>query len=506
MNKVMRYKAVMSAAILVMSVSAGHSQSALEEQRAGLSLDLDRLTAVKSSGLDDLAEKYGLRTSDLESYIPAITPEPGLADALQLQAPKWYGKDSRQANMTFTTFMLYKIHGNYKGPVSRILEDSAQRGEILELVNRQVQHMYGAFTTHPEFADSPGIPSKDYKLTLLGAEEVPGQGYAKISYSYEDTVVFAKSLFGGAGPARISFVLPKDPVTIYSKGLEKDFWRISPKNLCTDEHYNSEGDFWYFWNPRKSGCPLTDEDLVTVQSDLRMMEVTRDTYPEYDRLYGDNGGGDVLRVTYLVGVDESFEKGDAGQRNFEDSFGKLRANGFEVTADEPRHKRLSLPAAGKRTVIDMYLVDAGSGEFVERAVQGMKSSDIFLYDGHSGLGGYLNPERLWPGAGRGSALPKDKYQIFFFHGCSTYAYYNNDFFKLKRSSSDPKGTKNLDILTTGIGAAFSTGAKVDVTFLTAVATGQRPSWQAILDRITAAEGWNTALTHINGDEDNPRTP
>ncbi len=30
--------------------------------------------------------------------------------------------------------------------------------------------MYGAFTTHPGFADNPGIPSGDYKVTLQGAQ------------------------------------------------------------------------------------------------------------------------------------------------------------------------------------------------------------------------------------------------------------------------------------------------------------------------------------------------
>ena len=74
------------------------------------------------------------------------------------------------------------------------------------------------------------------------------------------------------------------------------------------------------------------------------------------------------------------------------------------------------------------------------------------------------------------------------------------------ATADPKGTKNLDIITTGIGAAFDVGAAVDVSFIKSVATGARPSWQTIINRIRAAEGEMSALTHVNGDEDNPGTP
>ena len=174
--------------------------------------------------------------------------------------------------------------------------------------------------------------------------------------------------------------------------------------------------------------------------------------------------------------------------------------------DEPRRKRLTLRAGTRRTSIEMILSDPNSADFAQEAVRGMKTADIFLYDGHSGLGGYLSPERLAEDTGRPLELPKSKYQIFVFQGCSTYAYYNSAYFNLKKGSGDPKGTKNLDIVTTGIGAAFDVGAKVDVAFLTSVTTGARPSWQTIIDRVHAAEGENTALTHVNGDEDNPRTP
>ena len=455
------------------------------------------------AGFNDLA----VTASDLKSLAAAqtFTLPTGISESFSAldQAPsRWYGADSRQARMQFTAYILYKVPARYTGPVSRILSDPEQRQNISELVDLQLKHMYGAFTTHPDFVDNPGIPSGNYKVNLLAAEKVPDTAYARISYSYDDIVVFSKGMFLG-GTTRIQFVLPRNPVTIYKKGFPASG---SGRNRCTDYHYNSEDDFWYFWNPYQDGCPISGDDLVTVQSELTPMAMTRNTYPEYAKLYGENGSGNALKVTYLVGVDSSFQNGDLGRKTFQDAFAGLKAAGFRATVDESRRKRLTFSFGAKRVSVEMQLMDPNSAEFARETVRGLKTADIFFYDGHSGLGGYLNPERLADDTGGPLILPKNKYQIFVFQGCSTYAYYNTAFFKLKRSDSDPRGTKNLDIVTTGIGAKFAVGAKVDVAFLTSVTMGAKPSWQTILDRVRAAEGESSALSHINGDEDNPRTP
>ncbi len=458
-------------------------------------------SASFSAGFGDLAVSAGALSG--RTFVPPAASALALPGAAQKGGDRWYGADSRQARLRFGTYMLYRVPGSYTGAVSRILEDRRQREKIEELVHLQLQHMYGAFTMHPGFTENPGIPSGDFKLRLLEAQKVPNEDYAWISYSYDDIAVFASGLFSGGGPQKIRFALPVDPSTIYSSGFPHPGAR---KNLCTDEHYNSEGDFWYFWNPYQEGCPITEDELILVETDLEPLPMTRGTYPEYDRLYGDNGNGPELKVTYLVGIDESFHSGDLGRRTFRDAFEGLRAAGFEVSADESRRKALYFRRGSSRTVIDMRLMDPDSAEFASAAAEAMRGSDIFLYDGHSGLGGYLDPERLAADSGAPLALPKDKYQIFVFQGCSTYAYYNGSYFRLKRGAGDPKGTKNLDIITTGIGAAFDVGAKADTAFLTSVTMGNRPSWQTIINRIHAAEGDMTALTHVNGDEDNPSAP
>lgn len=457
--------------------------------------------SVSAAEFKDLAVKAS-EVREAASALPDVAPEMSELFLAAESGSKWYGADSRQARMQFTSYMYYRVPDKYTGPVSRILDNDYLRGKISELVDLQLQHMYGAFTMHPGFVDNPGIPSGDYKVELLSAEKVPNEPYAKITYSYDDIVVFSSKIFRG-GTARISFALPKDPVTVYSKGFPSANSRV---NRCTDSHYNSEGDFWYFWNPYQDGCPLTGADLVGVTTDLRQMNMTRNTYPDYAKLYGENGNGDVLQVSYLVGVDENFQAGDLGKTTFNDAFKLLQAAGFRATVNEARRKQLVFNAGPKKTHIQMLLLDPNSTDFAVEAVKAMQKSDIFLYDGHSGLGGYLDPERLVADAGRPLALPRGKYQIFIFQGCSTYAYYNSAFFSLKKAQGDPKGTKNLDIVTTGIGAAFEVGAKVDASLLTSLTMGQRPSWQTVMDRVRAAEGDNSALSHVNGDEDNPRNP
>ena len=154
----------------------------------------------------------------------------------------------------------------------------------------------------------------------------------------------------------------------------------------------------------------------------------------------------------------------------------------------------------------MKLVDPGTQEFVADAAAAMENDDVFIYDGHSGLGGYLNLKRLQQSLGRPLKLDVNKSQIFFFNGCSTFAYYNHDYCELKKTSADPKGIKNLDIVSTAIGASFDIGARHDVILIAGIADGSRPSWKLLIDRMYRVDREQTALTHVNGDEDNPTAP
>src|SRR4029078_6802195 len=80
--------------------------------------------------------------------------------------------------------------------------------------------------------------------------------------------------------------------------------------------------------------------------------------------------------------------------------------------------------------------------------RGIKTSDVFIYNGHSYIGyGPLDPSRF-----SASDFPSS-YQILFIDGCVSYNYYEKDYFPLKDG-----GTKNLELITNGLEApAYHSG-------------------------------------------------
>jgi hypothetical protein len=273
-------------------------------------------------------------------------------------------------------------------------------------------------------------------------------------------------------------------------------------SLCTDLHYNSEGDFWYFWNPDKPGCTLKKSDVIIVKADLEPIKSTKRTFPYYDNMYGDNGNGNKFEVTYLVGIDENFRKGDLGRGTFNEAIGLLKKAGFKVVKSEStnRHRTFVKSKNGVDFSVNMHLTDPNTKDFVKRAKDGLENSDVFIYDGHSGLGGYLFFDRFEEELGTPLNLDKNKKQIYYFNGCSTFSYYNAAYFAAKG------GNESLDVITTSIGALFSIGARHDVKVIEHLTSGQRPTWQKIMDDVFNMSPEETALTHVNGDEDNPTQP
>ncbi len=132
----------------------------------------------------------------------------------------------------------------------------------------------------------------------------------------------------------------------------------------------------------------------------------------------------------------------------------------------------------------------------------LTKNDIVIYDGHSGLGGFWAADNFFKQTGFN--MPVDKYQVLFFNGCSTFAYYNHDYFHLKSTDNDPSGRRNLDVLTNGIGAEFTIGAGTDSLLIKKLTDGSFGSWVDIVGAIYAVEPNASALTQVNGDELSPR--
>ena len=292
--------------------------------------------------------------------------------------------------------------------------------------------------------------------------------------------------------------MPRDPATIYEKSRGSN-----GRNPCTDEHYNTEEDFWYFWNPGNEGCRIPKSELQEVTAKLFPKANTKKTYPDYEKILGDNQNGRLVKVVFLIGIDENFRRGDLGFKAYKDVSELLVKQGFKMAKSGSRKNFLTLKRDRYDVEIDMRLVDPDEPEFLDLAAEGLESADIFIYDGHSGLGRYLNLPRFKEHLGRPLKLPLKKSQIFYFNGCSTFPYYNADYFALKRTAGDLAGSHYLDIITTSVGATFDVGARHDSAFLGGLLLGKYPTWQKILDDIYEVDPAESTLSHVNGDEDNP---
>lgn len=411
---------------------------------------------------------------------------------------KFYGADNQSGDMQFEAYIDVTVPKGISTK-EQLFKDPA-RAQVLAMINKQIQHLYGTFSLHEEFVDNPGIIEGKGTTILLDAKfDAPKQS-ARVTYSYKDRVVFKKKIMRGNDP-KITFLMPRDPQTIYTRSLDARGF-----NPCTDQHYNSEGDFWYFWNPTQEGCSIPDGELQKVTAKLTPKANTKKTYPDYARILGDNGNGRLVKVMFLVGIDENFRRGDLGKKAYEDVRGMLVKNGFKLAKSGPVKSFLTLKKDNYDVEINLQLMDPDSPEFLTTAAEGLESGDIFIYDGHSGLGSYLNLPRFEQHLGRRLKLPLEKSQIFYFNGCSTFPYYNADYFGLKKTPQDPVGSRNLDIITTSVGATFDVGAGHDNAFLTGVLTGNFPTWQKIMDDIYAVDKAESTLSHVNGDEDNPTSP
>eukprot|EP00051_Salpingoeca_urceolata_P016590 m.221691 g.221691 ORF g.221691 m.221691 type:complete len:519 (+) comp18723_c0_seq1:189-1745(+) len=420
---------------------------------------------------------------------------------------QFFGPDSTQAFIAFESYVYMERPEHLEGDHSP-KELLSERWELIvkAVVTRQLEHMFGAFLNFPEFKDAQGAPSMGGKINLLDAKNMGKMPtHVKVSYSYKDQVVFHHDTLGIRQDKTIKFWLPADPKTIYAKGLvEQADGQVF--NFCTDMEYNAKIDFWYFWNPFLPGCPLDmDEDLTTIKAKLTSVPQTKKTYPEYDMLLGDNGNGKTLLITWVIGMDEFLVQGDLGYDNFDLAHRLLVLEQFEVTLDTEFFKIYKRSYPQFDIVVELSFEDQFTKQFTERVVDSMRRADLFIYDGHSGLGGHLDVRRMEEELGRPIVLDKTKYQIFFLNGCATFSYYNAAFTELKKDKDrNLSGKKYLDLVGTAVGAILNNGAFRDWSLIVNLIYRQK-TWQKALKDVTGVDiAADTALVHINNDEDNPK--
>ena len=418
---------------------------------------------------------------------------------------KYFGAKSTEALLTFEGSI--EVITARALSVAQLNGDTPKALEIQRAVDHQLQFLIGHFQSESFVVNFnyPGVLGDKYKFKFMKAE--PKQGETQVlHYRFQGKSVFHTKVFQHSSNVTLPLRLPANPETFYQLGV------VNGVNRCTDGHYNSEDDLFYFWDPDKKGCPLKNnaKDVLRIEGKLERLANTLSTYPEYDRLYSLPD----LRISVFLGYIDDEPKtsrtNDDGYRTYKELAHDLARKHFHLV-EEKNFKTINYLSTFEKSfrnqlgieqkvIITLLLSDSSSESrdrtFVTAFSEALKNSQLVAYDGHSGLGGNLDFERFTM-----EKLPSF-YQIFFFNGCSSYPYFNNMYFSKK-----PAGKKNLEIITAGLPTLTSTSTSNMLAFLTPFIEGKTHSYQTImrsLERSNADEG--TYLMGVIGDEDNQFKP
>lgn len=384
-----------------------------------------------------------------------------------------------------------------------------------QAIEDQLRHMFGSMAAQ----EVQGVPRGDHEVNILQSTQTSEYTY-QVQYEFNGTILLENST-----KRTYSFFLPNNPYTIYLASSDRGNYP------CTDPHYQSEGDFWYFWNPLQKGCPLKNpEHYQTVTAKIKKIPNTKISYPEYSRLVDSKGN---IKISLLMGMDDpSLDRDpntsrDINAENFRQIKKDLLALNFENSMASDTEIQKITPQTNQKPYIENFNktferdgkkisilvqifygpsgIEEESQNFHFAFKDALENSSVMIYDGHSGLGGHLDLPSIEQTENFKIKLNTKKYQIYFFNSCSSYSYYNSMFFDQKRTSTDPKGTKNLDILTNGLLTYFYAMHSTNMNLIKAIlawAEGKATvSYQALAKDIDSNN-----LFGINGDEDNPTTP
>lgn len=418
----------------------------------------------------------------------------------------------------------------FEGDVEFILRSGQPtEEEARDQVLTQVQHMFGPM----ERAARKAVPKTNQRITKIQFSKHPSKPNTFVAkYLYTGTL-----LVENAPQNTYDVVLPINPDKIYEVSM------VGSENPCTDHHYQSEGDFWYFWSPNRSGCKLQkDVDYkVFTGKLLPVNNMLEKSFPDYPR-FADNG---VVTVTMMLGLDDPTKtwnpdsSNDHNAPNFKTIRNKLNQMNFKpvkvwaaqdftdlLAKHNPRAPAINAlmsplrelprveefekdyPASSKYKKVKVRLFYGASGineqstAFHYLFKDSLENDSMMIYAGHSGLGGHLDLNSINQ-IQRFSIKPnKSKYQLYYFNSCSSYSYYNTMYFSKKRGPGDKFGTKNLDIFNNGLATYFHVMSSTISSLVEAVdAFGMSKRATSYQDLAVKIDSNN--LFAINGDEDNP---
>jgi hypothetical protein len=437
------------------------------------------------------------------------------------KAQAYYGRHSKEATLSFSHKV--EFFRQAKLNLRKIKTNPFLHRAATKIIKNQIEHLMGYFQSE-FFYENFGFKGTlgeeyDFEFTQLKKGKKRNQWF--LSYDFKGIAAVEKEIFGRKKNLKVSLRLPLNPKTIYKRGVKKG------KNLCTDDHYNSESDFFYFWDPNKKGCPLKNDfkNVPKIKASLTTHKNTRWSYPEYDKLYGDNGNGQDLEIYVFFGyIDEL--KNPFKAKTKDDSFlayqkvkSALIRRGLELIENESHfrlypheegffkganffsyfRKKVSFRGKTLHLKIKLFLTDTGidseDDTFHYYYKKALNEADIIEYEGHSGLGANLSLDQL-----EIDRIDNKKYQLLFFNACSTYKYFNQEYLNAKG------GPENLDIILSGLPTYSDSAANNSLAFLDNFLDASLLTFQTIISRIENSSEGGPYLYSVVGDKDNSWRP
>ncbi len=348
------------------------------------------------------------------------------------------------------------------------------------------------------------------------------RGRVAVPFHYDGVWILEKNLAAGG---EFRFPLPFNPNELFTR-----YW-LSCTDVDPAHQYRSI--LWYYWDPSRPGCDH-QEGLQYQEVTVRVGSETLNqpkSYPEYTRMLRTEGEVSVLRMTFAFGYAEEptnarpesdYAQGIQEYRwfltyarghltNFVET--PIRAAEYPDGLGDPRiiGYRFEGQTSNVKTIVSVV---AAAGIAPMRLFARSFAQDhegFFGWFGHSQIGEGFDAEAFhWiveSDRARYSILPD--YQLVYWGGCNSYAYYTLPFFGLKAAASsgaDPKGTLGLDILAHGLPSYFSLNSdQASVLLRALIRWEQKTSYQEIvgeLERNASRSGFRL-LAAVLGDEDNP---
>ena len=419
----------------------------------------------------------------LAGVLSLVTCSPGFA---------YYSKDSYEGEVTFTGMV-------------EIPDDTPDSLIKPSYINLQLLYLAGPLGA----AAKKSAAKSNEQIDILGKQRDSKTGKLQVRYRYAGTFVLDNEI---QDVAKIR--LPLNPHDIRERSTDECFT------------YGSHYLMAYFWNPLGKGCKLVEgaDYFTTDAAIVKKLANTTNTTPAYERLV--NGNGEIrLVLAFGADVDSKGKLGpdkndDYNAPNYREMRKFLLDQGFssriipveqrerECGATKPLAaapgyvEEFTRKDAGRQIVARLFWGVANLGEesaaFYCMAKEAAERGSVFLYSGHSRVGG-LDLKYMGDQIGSPIKVNQSRYQIYGFFGCSSYSYYNLSYFEAKASNADPNGTANMDIITNGVTGSFNAMAdfstKTVEPILNWSARGRKMTWQQIMNSYS-----KRFLTGVNGDE------